>query len=591
MTAGTSYTYRVRSYNAAGASDPSNTTSITTPPVPAAPAAPGGLSASATSPTQATLSWTDNATNEDGVQVERCRGTGCSDFVQIGTIGANSTSYLDGGLKPDNAYAYRVRAYNSVGNSAYSNVASVMTPSKPTGQGKQAFPGAQGHGASSVGGRGGKVLLVRNLRDSGPGSLRAALEASGPRVVVFRLGGTIVLRSPIEIRNSFLTVAGQTAPGGGITIRGGGSPLLQIRDGAHDIVLCYLRLRNGPGDPKGAGTDNLTILEGHDIILDHVSLSWASDENLSLYVQSPSAGTGIHNVTIQRSLLSEGLAGHSAGLLVGGDTDTTDPANPIEGWRQIDHISLHHNLFAHNASSSPRVTSGGAEVVNNVVFNWENQIGSTTRGSVVDHVANFFKAGPMSDLTRLLLHDEVNPDRPDEVYSDPSLFISSNLVDPIYPNPEDDNWALYRANYTWEPLPNGFRRFVPLSEAAVPIAVQSAAESYSAVLADVGVNARLDCRGRWVPNADAVDLRILQDVRDGTGPAKPVARPLDVGGWPKLAAGLPCEDTDHDGMPNVWERAYGLLPAYDGDAAEDADGDGYTNLEEYLNGTNPLVPD
>ena len=279
-----------------------------------------------------------------------------------------------------------------------------------------AFPGAQGHGAAALGGRGGRVIAVTHLGDAGPGSLRAALEASGPRIVVFRVGGTIALDSVIRVREPYLTIAGQTAPGGGILIRGAGDdPLIRLERGVHDVVIRYLRLRNGTGVADGGGTDNLTIRSGHDIIIDHVSMSWATDENAGFYRKEDNPP--LERVTIQRSIMSEGLAGHSNGLIVSGTDDRSDPENVIEAWRQVRDITIHHNLFAHNTHRNPRVTTAATTAVNNVVYNWRTRIGSTTRGAVFDYVNNFSKVGPMrmpdiDYVPKILMHHEHrHPDR------------------------------------------------------------------------------------------------------------------------------------------------------------------------------------
>ncbi|MEM7034013.1 MAG: pectate lyase, partial [Chloroflexota bacterium] len=230
-----------------------------------------------------------------------------------------------------------------------------------------AFPGAEGGGAWSLGGRGGRVIEVTNLKDSGSGSLRAALEASGPRIVVFRVGGTIELKELIIIRNPYLTIAGQTAPGDGITLKDNG-----IRIMTHNVIVRYMRFR--PGDDskaEGIDVDGINITNRpddkndkdamvHDIILDHVSVSWAIDKNIGVWNSRPEINE-IENITIQWSIISEGLANnrhyegeHSKGVLIG---------------EYSNNVSMHHNLFAHNTARNPKVKGGSAEVINNVVYN------------------------------------------------------------------------------------------------------------------------------------------------------------------------------------------------------------------------------
>lgn len=449
------------------------------------------------------------------------------------------------------------------------------------------FPAAEGHGAQSVGGRGGRVIEVTNLNDSGPGSLRAALEAEGPRIVVFRVAGIIRLEDKIRINSagSYLTVAGQTAPGGGIIVKGSKSSLLGIHDGAHDLVLRYLRLRNGSGVADGHGNDNLTISGGYNIIVDHVSMSWSTDENVGIYKKTHH--TPIHKITIQRSIMAEGLAGHSNGMLISGEWDDSDPNNPIDNWRQVYDLSIHHNLFVHNTHRNPRVTSGGAQIINNVTYNWKSRIGSTTRGSISDFINNYFKAGPMSNLRRLLLHENFSLRRLFKPYADPSIYTVGNIVEPVYLDPTADNWRIHKLNYLFTSVPKHYHRHTPLPRAPIPITQQPAYAAYASVLRDVGANARLDCLGNWVPTADAVDRRILSDVRNNTGPTQPVNRPDAVGGYPEVDPGVPCDDNDHDGMPDEWEILHGFNPNEPSDGPADADADRYTNVEEYLNGTDP----
>jgi pectate lyase len=445
-----------------------------------------------------------------------------------------------------------------------------------------AFPGAEGFGALSVGGRGGQIIEVTNLENSGHGSLRAALEAEGPRIVIFRVGGTIRLHDEIRIKDPYLTVAGQTAPGGGILLKGTDSKLLLIEKGAHDIIIRYLRLRNGSGKANGFGHDNISITGGYNIILDHVSMSWSTDENASLYRKRYDAP--IYNVTIQRSNFGEGLQGHSNGLIVSGETDFSDPENPIEAWRGIKNISIHHNLFIHNDTRNPRITSSGTQVINNVIYNWKRRIGETTRGSVIDVVNNYAKAGPVSSLEHLFLHENSSPIHPNDPYPNPSIYTEGNVVEPVQPEPNSDNWNLWKLNFSYASVPASYRRSTPLQQAPIPVNVQSADDAYDSVLADVGANARLNCLGNWIPNSDAVDQRYITDVMNNGGADEPIRRPYYGGGYPDIESRKSCDDRDRDGMPNVWEDLHHFNSRDPSDGSADADGDGYTNVEEYLNG-------
>lgn len=458
-------------------------------------------------------------------------------------------------------------------------VQTITTPLVP------AFPGAEGYGAQAIGGRGGRVIEVTNLNNDGPGSLREAAEAEGPRTVVFRVAGIIELNDAIRIRDPYLTIAGQTAPGGGITIKSSGSHIFNLKN-THDVVIRYLRLRNGSG---GYGDyDNLNIDDSHDVIADHLSMSWSSDENVGIWRASLDQPP-IYNVTIQRSMMAEGLADHSNGMHISGYKDYSDPDNPIEAWRGIQDLTIHHNLFIHNTDRNPRVATIGTQVINNVVYNWGSRLGSTLTGSVIDYINNYYKGGPMSNLERILLHEDCNPVQPDWPcpFPDPSIYISGNLVMPTHPDPSADNWVLLKYNWRYTPLPDHFRRLTPLPQAPIPVTLQPASTAYASVLADVGANARLDCSGNWVSNVDPVDVRLLTDLQNNTGPDGPISDPEAVGGYPVIDPGTPCPDSDHDGMPDVWEDRYGFNSNDPGDGPVDADQDMYTNVEEYLNGTDP----
>ncbi len=448
-----------------------------------------------------------------------------------------------------------------------------------------AFPGAEGHGAYSRGGRGGRVIEVTNLLDRGPGSLRAALESPGPRIVVFRINGIIELKDAIRIKHPFLTVAGQTAPGSGITITGVDNPLIRIRKGAHDIVIRHLRLRNGSGVADGDGHDCLVIESGSNILIDHVSFSWSTDENVSIWRKLDD--DPVENVTIQRSIIAEGLAGHSTGLIIGGQVTTDERGQLVESWKEIRDITVHHNLFVHNGHRNPRITSIGTQFINNVIYNWKLRIGSTTSGAVVDITNNYAKAGPMSKVNSRFFHQSKGPPGVKAPDYEPSILIEGNIVSPGFPDPAADNWVLFGLDYSDRPVPLRFRRVVELPPARMPVSRETAVDAYESVLLDVGANARLDCDGGWIANQDEVDARYIADVREDRGPRQPIKSAMDAGGHAAVVPGSPCADHDEDGMPDEWEERFGLNPSDPSDGALDADRDGYTNVEEYLNGTSP----
>ena len=429
------------------------------------------------------------------------------------------------------------------------DVAIAQQPAPPsTSPALPAFPGAEGAGRPSLGGRGGTVLRVTNLNDSGPGSLRVAVEADGPRTVVFDIGGTIRLSSPLRIREPRITIAGQTAPGGGITLRG--QPLIVSTD---DVIIRYIRSRLG--DEDGAEADAVTIDRGQRIILDHVSASWSVDETLSV----GSRDRVIDAVTVQWSIISESLnvSGHSKGDHGYGSL--------IRAGRGAE-ITFHHNLWASHRARMPRpgnyltpdLDPDGARFafVNNVFYNWGgdqagyNADNDPATVSIYAFIANAYRRGP--DSTGGVIFEEESPLA--------RAWFEANSLDGDTPA---DPWSLVeggdRDDYRLPARPDWAR------PTATP-----AAEAEAAVLARAGAS-----RVR-----DAVDVRVIASVRDRTG--RIIDSQDEVGGWPDLDPGTPWIDADGDGMPDDWERAQGHDPATpDGDA--DPDGDGFTNLEDWLN--------
>lgn len=407
-----------------------------------------------------------------------------------------------------------------------------------------AFPGAEGFGSRTPGGRGGKVIIVGNLNDAGPGSFRAACEAGGPRIVVFRVSGLIDLKTPIRVQEPFLTIAGQTAPGDGICLRG---RALEIA--THDVVVRHLRSR--PGDIQGVETDALSIGgQSRNVVIDHCSVSWAIDENLS-----PSGA--IAEVTVSWCIIAESLnqSVHSKGAHGYGSL-----------LRAAGGVSMHHNLWAHNHGRNPRLGDNYGrppfptlDIRNNVMYNYQGlSVVGDTLG--VNYIGNYLKPGPSTgpkdgrlsptDLTtaRFFFQGNVIEGRPEETRQPERLFSRMEA--------------------------NG-RRLVELLSGPLevaPVRTVSAAEALRLVL---------DGAGATLPARDAVDRRIVADCRAGTGAI--IDSQWEVGGWPEYRTARPPLDSDRDGMPDAWERAHGLDPNNPADAAADRDGDGYTNLEEYIN--------
>jgi pectate lyase len=428
-----------------------------------------------------------------------------------------------------------------------------------------AFPGAEGFGAGSIGGRGGRVIEVTTLSDSGPGSLRAAVEAAGPRIVVFRVGGTIELSSELVLANPFITLAGQTAPGGGITLKTHPSnhrSALTVARTAHDVVIRHIRSRPGPHEtaPRKARSgpeadtseikDAIQILGARNVILDHCSASWATDEVVSTFYDA-------QDITIQWCIIAEAL--HRSrpdqqlpgkGLLIGS-----------KGGRRI---SVHHNLLVHNVGRNPLIKAGGiVDVVNNVVLA-PGTVAMAIDAEHGDGLANFVGNHVLAPKADGLVYGlaVVGP-------GTFSLFLKDNLGP--HRSRDTESEALFV-----NPANNGRRWLAATRHEAPLVTTATAAEAHEAVLAGAGCTR---------PMRDAVDERIIQDVRKGI--TRLVNDPREVGGWPPLAPGSAPADSDHDGMPDAWEKQHGLNPRDPADGPADRDGDGYTNVEEFLNQTGP----
>ena len=414
-----------------------------------------------------------------------------------------------------------------------------------------AFPGAEGFGRHALGGRGGRVIRVSNLRDDGPGSLRAALRADGPRTIVFDVSGIIELEREIVVKNGRVTLAGQTAPGDGITLKNHGLVLK-----ADDVVVRYIRSR--PGSSAGVETDAISVMAGEHIIIDHCSTSWATDETLTVSPSTKSGLRTVDKVTVQWSIIAESLnesvhhkGKHGYGSLVRGSAGAR--------------YSFHHNLWAHHQARMPRPGNYVDAVAdpegplfdfrNNVFYNWggasSGYNADTDSVSRYNFVNNWYQRGP--DSSKSLAFDESN-----------SLAIahfSGNFMNGTLP---EDPWSLVRYG-------DGRTSGHGVAFDVGPVETQAADVAFEAVLRSAGASLR----------RDAVDERITEEVRSGTGG---LIDDVPGEGWPAPGSLPPLPDSDNDGMPDDWENKYGLNPGDPSDGNADPDGDGYTNLEDYLNG-------
>jgi len=409
-----------------------------------------------------------------------------------------------------------------------------------------AFPGAEGFGCFTTGGRGGMVIEVTNLNDRGAGSLREAVEHSGARTVVFRISGNIALESELIIRNGDLTIAGQTAPGDGICIKD--YPLIIDAD---NVIIRFLRIRLG--DAHKLQADALSILFHKNIIIDHCSMSWGIDEVASAWDNE--------NFTMQWCIISESLnhsyhskGDHGYGGIWGGMG-----------------ASFHHNLLAHHSSRNPRFNGSRhhgdpdeerVDFRNNVIYNWGFNSAYGGEGGSYNIVANYYKYGPATTRKDRIVEPWDGSGR---------WFIAENFVFG-FPAITADNWAGGVQGDFWQQC----RIDAPFP--APPVTMQTADSAYQLVLAGAGA---------VLPGRDAVDQRVVEEVRSGTAIGGNAGDGIidsqsDVGGWPDLQTYDIPVDTDRDGMSDEWELTMGLNPADPADRNGDPDGDGYTNLEEYL---------
>ncbi|MGN6370890.1 MAG: pectate lyase family protein [Phycisphaerae bacterium] len=427
------------------------------------------------------------------------------------------------------------------------------------GEGLPAFPGAEGYGAMTPGGRGGKVYVVTNLNDHGPGSLREAVEASGPRIVEFGLSGTIPLEKDLEITSPNITIAGQTAPGDGICLRN-----YKLGIATHDVVVRYLRIRRG--DESHQQDDGIGVYENtkapgdpwaENVMVDHCSVSWTCDEGINTWHHTK-------NVTIQWCIISEALhnavhVGHGFAATIGGENTT-----------------YHHNLLANCPGRNPSIGGNNNHFKtinldwrNNVLFNWQERTLDGKPWSI-NIINNYLKPGPSTKLKDRLV-------RIDKIRNDPQghWYVAGNYYDG---NPElsADN----RKGVTGDDGVNPDDWLVKEPFQTAPVKTETAQAAYESVLANVGAN---------LPKRDPVDTRIVNEVRTGktTYGNGIVQSQKNVGGWPDLKSEPAAKDSDGDGIPDWWEKKYGLNPDDASDGAKDLNGDGYTNVEKYLDGIDP----
>lgn len=460
-----------------------------------------------------------------------------------------------------------------------------------------AFPGAYGAGRATTGGAGGTVYTVTSLEDTNQrGTLRYAVNQRGPRIIVFAVGGIINLSTNLRITNGDLTIAGQTAPGDGICIKRG-----TVQVDADNVIIRFLRFRVGD-EPLSGTTKDADAIWGRnrkDIIIDHCSMSWSTDEVASFY--------GNTNFTMQWCLLSESLY------------NSIHPGNQAHGYGGIwggSPATFHHNLMAHIYSRTPRLCGSrytglpdeeAVDLRNNVFYNWSGLGGYAGEGGRYNFVNNYYKPGAATNIRaetggsfgRRVLYRIFAPDGNDDAQHPANagnwgeFHLAGNVFDGTSPhlnatyqnhlnNVNADNWVGLQPAST---PPNGEESLKSIT--AFPITsdvnefTQSAEEAYRSVLNFVGASLK----------RDAIDSRIIEETRNGTyrytgsngARGGMIDSQTDVGGWPSYASGTAPRDTDGDGMPDEWETANGLDPRNPADGASYNLSRSYTNLEVYLN--------
>jgi hypothetical protein len=433
-----------------------------------------------------------------------------------------------------------------------------------------AFPGAEGFGRNATGGRGGKVLFVTNLNDAGAGSLRAAIQTSGKRYILFKVSGTIALQSSLTINSGDVTIAGQTAPGDGITLKN-----YPVTINADNVIIRYMRFRMG--DEAQQEGDALGGRFHKNIIIDHCSVSWSTDEGLSVYANE--------NTTVQWCIISESLrnsvhdkGAHGYGGIWGGKF-----------------ASFHHNLLAHHDSRNPRLgeEAGKAfaltdrvDLRNNVIYNWASNSAYGGEAMNVNIVNCYYKPGPATTKPERIISIDKNKIEGTEVYNIWGKFYISGNVLATSTRASQDNWTYgvynqFHGSYgTVSEEDKTAMRLNGPHDIDDNVTTHSAAVAYDRVLTFAGASLV----------RDAVDVRIIDNVSKGefsfpgsNGSTNGIIdTQADVGGWPELNSTTPPVDSSGDGIPDEWQSMKKLDPT-----KHQANGhelsSGYDNLEVYLN--------
>lgn len=433
-----------------------------------------------------------------------------------------------------------------------------------------AFPGAEGFGRNATGGRGGKVIYVTNLEDSGPGSFRKAVETFGPRYILFKVSGTIELKSRLNIRNDDVTIAGQTAPGDGITIKD-----YPVVIDADNVIIRFMRFRMG--DEAEQQADALESRFHKNLIIDHCSMSWSTDETVTFYANE--------NTTVQWCFITESLRNsvhekgeHGYGGIWGGR-----------------YASFHHNLLAHHDSRNPRLgeEAGKAfaltdlvDLRNNVIYNWQGNSAYGGEAMNVNIVNCYYKPGPATTKDERIIAIDKNKNEGTEVYDIwGKFYIAGNYIEGST-RATEDNWTygvFNQFHHSYGTVSEEEKDAIRIAE---PHDIGGNVTTHSAQVAYERV---LDYGGASYER-DAVDERVAQNVRntsytsEGSNGSRNgiIDSQSDVGGWPQLESTEAPVDTSGDGMPDEWKEEHGLDPEKDQANGNDLS-TAYDNVEVYIN--------
>lgn len=433
----------------------------------------------------------------------------------------------------------------------------------------KAFPTAEGFGKNATGGRGGSIYKVTNLNNSGSGSLRDAISV-GNRIIVFTVGGNITLSSSLIITKNNITIAGQSAPGGGISINIDGidAPTLEVN--ASNVIIRYLRVRHSTKYTGSTSADGIHVASGQNIIVDHCSVTQASDEAIAITEYSSSI---TRNVTIQNCIIGEGFTGSSKGALVTGD---------VQG------VTFYRNYFVHNNIRSPQIASDWgypkvdrySEVINNVVYNYKTA--TTLRNNqgagryLCNIIGNYYKLPSNGYASRraVNIYNDYDWEQAGNPSEEVGVYVENN-IDPFRTSDDQDEWSITQGKdgvANKDVLGDQSRRSL------VPYPSQIVDDNINLIEANNLWSNLSPTVGASLPKRDSADAKLINDYNTGYNRDSSYITQV----FPSLEKGTPYTDLDNDGMSDEWEKVNGMDVTRD-DSAADNDGDGYTNIEEFLN--------